>query len=1355
MSAASTALALTLDTAAPTAPVLTLNTVSDSGVKGDGLTSVATPSVRVTFTASEVTAAGAVVRLLDGSGAVVGSKVLSAGEASAGVVDIATSSLGADGAKSLTAAVIDAAGNMSAASTALALTLDATAPVIQSVSVPTAGTYFVNAPLTFDVTFSEPVLLGSGVNLQLQLVNGLTSKVVLASLANTQPVAPLANGYVSAARFVYTLKDADNASAVNILGLSQTPSDLAGSSLTAYPWPALTGVILAPTNALPVLSSAAATGNVTESLTSSATLTTSGSIGFTDLNAADVHVISATPNAQSSPLGTLSVVKTSDTTGTGTGGLISWTYILSNEAVQAFTQGQTQVDRFTVTVDDQHGGVVTKQVDVTITGINTPAKIEGNNSGNVVEAGGVANGSQAASTFGNASGVLTISDVDSVAAFQTVSMPSVGYNAQYGNFTLAANGAWTYTLNNANSAVQALGSASSTLTDSITVYAVDGTSKVISVNIAGANDAPAIGSVSAPSTLVDTSAKDTFANITGSIVAGDVDAADTLSYAVVASSGVAATGQTGTYGTLNVDAQGHYSFVVNAAAVNALTSNASESFTVQVSDSKGATASQVLSFNFSGANDSLIVTNTGSALAGNVVETGNNNNGSALTGTAIASGTLSVSDADANAQQTWSLQGTPNTTYGTMAINASGQWTYTLNNNLKTTQELVAGQKVVNLTYTLRATDNLGGFVDQVVTVNINGTNDAPTLTTFSGYPPFVYENGNSVTYGASSKTSLVETLFDDLDNKAQVVYVTTDDQGKVLWEKTGASTYTRTGNFGVATLDAATGNIAYVLNDNLAETQALKANQTATDSFTISVTDGLAVTTKTIGFDVKGADDFSVWNSATANSVAIYRFSDNRTVVRIDLSATDVDTSQTYTATLTQGSFSSSFELRASGGSLLGLASLLGSTSASDYVLTVSSSGGNTLTKTISGNTVGDAVLINPVKDLATGSNFNDLLLGSSFGDYLDLTKHPASHPTFLGNSANDVFDGLSANMAFAGGAGTDTAILQDSNLQLTDSKGNQYYAISMLPVDTATSLANDFSVSNAFANAIAQNGFAAHQSAFVGIATSNGMAYTDAENLVLANGANSVGSGSTSLANVFVLGRDAANGNALQLQLSDTGVRLVAGVLADNILGGAGNDVIVGNGNGNGALINGQAMAADILRGGAGNDILSGGAYLGLNGSSVDLSFLYGEQGDDVLVAVSGTVYATGGSGRDVFALHNNTDNVHLIIQDFNASTDRIDLSALIDLKNGVIGEGASTIDRSTLLQSLLSSATTNTDGDLVLNLDAYLSADARAANHHATITIKQVSANDGQLSTQNFVFSDMSWSPNQWRDNLNPLF
>ena len=32
--------------------------------------------------------------------------------------------------------------------------------------------------------------------------------------------------------------------------------------------------------------------------------------------------------------------------------------------------GQTKVESFTITLDDQHGGVITEQIDVTITGTN-------------------------------------------------------------------------------------------------------------------------------------------------------------------------------------------------------------------------------------------------------------------------------------------------------------------------------------------------------------------------------------------------------------------------------------------------------------------------------------------------------------------------------------------------------------------------------------------------------------------------------------------------------------------------------------------------------------------------------------------------------------------------------------------------------------------------------------------------------------------------------------------------------------------------------------------------------------------------------------------------------------------------
>jgi VCBS repeat-containing protein len=862
----------------------------------------------------------------------------------------------------------------------------------------------------------------------------------------------------------------------------------------------------------------------------------------------------------------------------------------------------------------------------------------------------------------------------------------------------------------------------------------------------------------------------------GNVITNDIDPdlGDVLTV-VAASVGNVATASTtafttstalvGTFGTLVLGANGAYSYTPFANAAFGVNDPAlTDVFTYKISDGHGGVASSQLSVVVHGANNSPVITSLDAAETKSLTESN---------ATLSTSGAVTFTDADlvhvdlasklsATVTAVAAAAGTP--AYGfvlpqaqqtaianAFSLNPDGTWSF----SLASPDYLPQGQ-VVNAVFVVKVTDDQGAIATQNVSITITGSNDAPTLTTFAAYPPYVYENGSSQTYTADQKATSAGTTFADIDNLQQVHHVTTDAQGNVLWEKSGATTYTRTGSFGVATLNTATGTISYLLDDTMAETQALKASQTATDTFIISVTDGIAVTTKTVGFDVKGADDISTWNSATASAVQVYHVSADRAVVRIDLGATDVDSNQTYTATLTEGAKSTTFNLASSGGSLVGLVDLSGFTSASDYLLSVTASGGNTLTKTISGNVVGDATLITPYHDLATGGNTtNDLLLGSSFGAYLDANLHPESHPTFLGNGAKDVFDGLGGGMAFAGGAGNDTAIMQDSTLQVADNTGTgHHYAIAMLPTAYASTLVNDFNASSTFASAIALDGFATNQSAFVGLSTSTGMAYTDAENLVFANSASASGSGSTSMANAFLLGRDASNANALQLQLSDVGVRLVAGGHADNILGGAGSDVIVGNGNGNGALINGIAEAADIIHGGAGNDILAGGSYQGLQGKSTDVSNLYGDQGDDVLVAVSGTVNATGGTGRDVFALFDNTDSVNLIIKDFNATTDRIDLSALVDLKATVLSDPANSMDSSAALKSIMASAVTNSDGDLVLNFDAYLSADAKAADHHANITVHQASANDGQLSTQNFVFSELAWSPSNWHDNLNPL-
>ena len=69
-------------------------------------------------------------------------------------------------------------------------------------------------------------------------------------------------------------------------------------------------------------------------------------------------------------LGALTAVKNSDTTGTGTGGQLTWTYTVANSAVEYLADDETKVESFTITLDDGNGGLITRQINVTITGTN-------------------------------------------------------------------------------------------------------------------------------------------------------------------------------------------------------------------------------------------------------------------------------------------------------------------------------------------------------------------------------------------------------------------------------------------------------------------------------------------------------------------------------------------------------------------------------------------------------------------------------------------------------------------------------------------------------------------------------------------------------------------------------------------------------------------------------------------------------------------------------------------------------------------------------------------------------------------------------------------------------------------------
>src|SRR5690606_3132036 len=122
------------------------------------------------------------------------------------------------------------------------------------------------------------------------------------------------------------------------------------------------------------------------------------------------------------------------------------------------------------------------------TGANDTAAITGTNTGALIE--------DHPTTV--ASGTLTVTDVDGKVIFSTnenyfAAVLPTALNGSYGVFTFNENtGAWTYTLDTANPAVQAL-ALGQQITDTLMVSSLDGTaSETITITITGTNDAPAI-----------------------------------------------------------------------------------------------------------------------------------------------------------------------------------------------------------------------------------------------------------------------------------------------------------------------------------------------------------------------------------------------------------------------------------------------------------------------------------------------------------------------------------------------------------------------------------------------------------------------------------------------------------------------------------------------------------------------------------------------------------------------------------------------------------------------------------------------------------------------------------------------
>ncbi|UGA43946.1 DUF5801 domain-containing protein [Bradyrhizobium quebecense] len=172
----------------------------------------------------------------------------------------------------------------------------------------------------------------------------------------------------------------------------------------------------------------------------------------------------------------------------------AYTFVPNNNAINALKVNAIQ--SFIITVTD--GSLSTSEsFNITIIGVDDASIISGVTSGSVV---GVAGVSGTSPGLFIATGMLTDTDVDDPAnTFTAVATPTASAGG-YGSFTITTAGAWTYTLDIANSTIQGL-KVGDVLTDSFTVTTIGGTPEIITITIHG----PLIGAGTAPSlTLSET-----------------------------------------------------------------------------------------------------------------------------------------------------------------------------------------------------------------------------------------------------------------------------------------------------------------------------------------------------------------------------------------------------------------------------------------------------------------------------------------------------------------------------------------------------------------------------------------------------------------------------------------------------------------------------------------------------------------------------------------------------------------------------------------------------------------------------------------------------------------------------------
>ncbi|MCB1431674.1 MAG: VCBS domain-containing protein, partial [Alphaproteobacteria bacterium] len=460
----------------------------------------------------------------------------------------------------------------------------------------------------------------------------------------------------------------------------------------------------------------------------------SGSIGFNDVDLTDTHTVSASlasatwSQPGSIPADTLTALGVAlaasladDSTGDGTGS-VDWNFSIDNPLLVFLAQGETLTLAYDVSVDDGAASG-TSHVTITVTGTNNVpvvTAVTGDSAGHgfVETDAGLA-----------WSGTLTVFDRDlsdnvdlSVSNVQIlngsagdISLATLKSFFTLDESVLAADPGSDHNLHwNFNSGAEAFNylGAGEELRLLYSIKAENhyglgndagvGTAVIV---ITGTNDGATItGDTSGTIGEDDTSA------VTGTLAVADPDTGEAHT--------VAASGTT-TYGTYSIDADGHWSYVLDNAAVQSLDDGetASDSFVVT---SKDGTASQTVTITVAGADDNLppvigddsFMVDEDIVASGNLLANDSDPNGDSLV-------VSEVNGVAADVGQTIILA-----SGAKLTVQAGGSYSYDQNGVFNA---LAAGTQASD-SFSYAVSDGNGGTTTATVDITIDGVNDAPAL---------------------------------------------------------------------------------------------------------------------------------------------------------------------------------------------------------------------------------------------------------------------------------------------------------------------------------------------------------------------------------------------------------------------------------------------------------------------------------------------------------------------------------------------------------------------------------------------------------------------------------------------------